>query len=96
MKKKTMVQKVNEVKKQYAKWAAKPITRGDYVNLCKWSLGISLALCAAELVVLKCIEMNEEKQLKESTEQAAKDAARWVNLHVPSYDDEEAEDLVDG
>lgn len=95
MKKKTMVQKVNEVKKQYAKWAAKPVLRGDYVNLCKWSLGISLALCAAELVVLKCIEMNEEKQLKESAEQAANDAARWPSLNVSSYDDE-AEDLVDG
>lgn len=96
MKKKTMVQKVNEAKKQYAKWAAKPITRGDYVNLCKWSLGISLALYAAELVVLKCIEMNEEKRLEESTEQAAKDSARWVSLHVPSYDDDETEDIVDG
>lgn len=95
MKKKTMVQKVNEAKKQYAKWAAKPITRGDYVNLCKWSLGISLALCAAELVVLKCIEMNEEKRLEESTEQAANDAARWTGLNVSSYNDE-AEDLVDG
>lgn len=95
MKKKTMVQKVNEAKKQYAKWAAKPITRGDYVNLCKWSLGISLALCAAELVVLKCIEMNEEKRLEESTAQAANDAVRWTGLNVSSYDDE-AEDLVDG
>lgn len=95
MKKKTMVQKVNEVKKQYAKWAAKPITRGDYVNLCKWSLGFSLAMCAVELVASKCIEMYEEKQLKESTEQAANDAARWTGLNVSSHNDE-AEDLVDG
>lgn len=95
MKKKTMVQKVNEAKKQYAKWAAKPITRGDYVNLCKWSLGISLALCAAELVVFKCIEMNEEKRLEESTTQAANDATSWTGLNVSSYSDE-AEDLVDG
>lgn len=96
MKKKTMVQKVNEAKKRYAVWAKKPITRGDYVNLCKWSLGISLALCAAELVVFKCIEMHEEKQLKESTVRAAHDAAIWANRYVPDCDDEEAEDLVDG
>jgi hypothetical protein len=92
--KKNVVQKVNEVKKQYAKWAAKPITRGDYVNLCKWSFGISLALCAVELVVFKCIEVNEEKQLKESTEQAAHDATtswNWMGVH-----DNEDEDLVDG
>lgn len=95
MKKKTMVQRLGEAKKQYAKWAAKPITRGDYVNLCKWSFGISLALCAAELVVLKCIEMNEEKKLEESTEQAANNAANWTSVNVSNYDDE-AEDLVDG
>lgn len=96
MKKKTMIQKVNEAKKQHAKWAAKPVTRGDVMNLCIRGLGFSLALCATGLVVYRGIEMNNEWRERVAAVRVHREVVRLHKLKSVSNCDDEAEDQVDG